>query len=299
MPLTSFLFGPPPARGAWRKLHNEASGLQTLLFGRPGLLRPKPKLLVEKGAAPGLYDLGPLRERLPELLDFERLNGGDVRLSVAATDIGSGERVVFDTARGDRIGPEHIAASGALLPIIAPVDVGGRLLGDGGLATNMPIDLVLDEPGDGDVLCFAVELFAMQGGLPRSVSAAVSRAAEIAFGNQTRRLVEGRGREHRLRALVQRLAEALPPECREDPGVASILAEADSTGPRSATVVRVVHRAAPDEAHPGGSFDFSPATLADRWDAGARGMLEALRRLDAEPAQAGKSGGLVVHDVDG
>ncbi|CAA9234639.1 MAG: Ferredoxin reductase [uncultured Acetobacteraceae bacterium] len=299
MPVTSFLFGQPPATGAWRKLHNEASGLQTLLFGRPGLFRPKPALLVEKGAAPGLYDLGPLRERLPELLDFERLNSGGMRLSVAATDIGSGERVVFDAARGDRIGPEHIAASSALLPLIAPVVLGGRLFGDGGLATNTPIDLVLDEPGDGDLLCFAVELFAMEGGLPQSLGATVSRAAEIAFGNQTRRMVEGREREHRLRALVQRLAEALPPERREDPDVASILAEAESHGARSATVVRVTHRASPDEAHPGGSFDFSPATLAERWEAGAHGMREALRRLEAEPVEGGKSGGLIVHDVGG
>ncbi|CAA9219323.1 MAG: hypothetical protein AVDCRST_MAG08-540 [uncultured Acetobacteraceae bacterium] len=220
MPVTSFLFGPPPAAGAWRKLHNEASGLQTLLFGRRGLFRPKPALLVEEGAAPGL-------------------------------------------------------------------------------PTNMPVDLMLDEPGDADLVCFAVELFAMEGGLPQSLGAAVSRAAEIALGNQTRQIVEGREREHRSRALVQRLAEALPPERREDPDVASILAEAGSRGARSATVVRVTHRASPDEAHPGESVDFSPATLPDRWEAGAHSMREALRRLEAESAEGDKSGGLVIHDVGG
>ena len=39
------------------------------------------------GAAPAFYDLEPMRERLPELLDFDRLNGGETRLSIAAPDV--------------------------------------------------------------------------------------------------------------------------------------------------------------------------------------------------------------------
>ena len=296
MPATSFLLGPPPAAGAWRKAYNDASAFQTMLFGRRGLLRPKLALGGGMGAGPGLYDLQPLRERLPELLDFDRLNGGEIRVSVAATDVLSGERVVFDTARGDRIGPEHVAASSALMPIIAPVEVDGRLLGDGGLAANAPVDLVLDNPAAGDLLCFVVELFSAGGSRPPSLAAALSRAVDLAFGNQTRRLLEGRGREHRLRALVGRLAERLPPELRDDPEVASILEEAEA-GARAATVVCVTRQAMPDEAHPGGAFDFSPATLADRWDAGARGMREGLRRLGTPSGTMRPTRGLVVHEV--
>ena len=296
-PATSFLLGPPPAAGAWRKAYNEASAFQTMLFGRRGLLRPRLALGGGMGAAPGLYDIQPLRERLPELLDFDRLNGGGIRVSVSATDVLSGERVVFDTARGDRIGPEHVAASSALMPIIAPVEVGGRLLGDGGLAANTPLDLVLDDPDAGDLLCFVVELFSARGRRPPSVAAALSRAVDLAFGNQTRRLLEGRGREHRLRALAGRLAERLPPELRGDPEVASILEEAEA-GARSATVVCVTRQAMPDEAHPGGAFDFSPATLAERWEAGARGMREGLSRLGTPSGTTPRPArGLVVHEV--
>ena len=294
-PATTFLLGPPPAEGAWRRMHNQASVVQTVLFGAPGLFRPKLATLgAGAGAGPGLYDIQPLRDRLPDFVDFDRLNGGGVRLTLVATDVESGERAVFDTARGARIGPEHVAASGALLPLIAPVEVEGRLLCDGGLASNTPLDLVLDEPsGGGDLLCFAVELFAMENGPPRSVAAALSRATDIAFGNQTRRILEGREREHRLRALIGRLAEKLPPGCREDPEVAAILADAEAAGgARSATVLRVTHRPPPDEAHPGGVFDVSPASLADRWDAGARGMREALRQFGTPP-----SAGLVVRDA--
>ena len=59
-------------------------------------------------------------------------------------------------------------------------------------------------------------------------------------------------------------------------------------------MLRLTRRSAPDEAHPGGIFDFSPATLADRWEAGARGMREALRRFGAAPLAEG----LAVHEVD-
>jgi NTE family protein len=297
-PATSFWLGPPPATGAWRKAYNLASALQAVLLGQPGLFRPRLAVGERIGAVPSLYDLAPMRDRLPELLDFDRLNNGEVRLSVAATDVVSGERVVFDTARGARIGPEHIAASSALLPLFAPVEIEGRLLGDGGLASNTPVDLVLDEPDDGDLLCFVVELFALRGSPPRTLAASMSRATDLAFGGQTRRILEGREREHRLRALVRRLAGRLPPELRDDPEVAPILSEAEA-GARNATVLCVGYRAAPDEARPGEAFDFSPATLADRWEAGARGMREALRRLEAlasgMPGEA--AGGLVVHEV--
>jgi NTE family protein len=301
-PATSFLLGPPPAEGAWRKAYNAASALQALLLGRPGLFRPRLAVGGGVGAAPAFYDLEPMRERLPELLDFDRLNGGETRLSIAATDVVSGERVVFDTARGGPlIGPEHVAASCALLPLFAPVGIEGRLLGDGGHAANTPLDLVLDEPQAGDLLCLVVELFALQGRRPSTLAASAARAADLAFGGQTRRILEGREREHRLRALVRRLAERLPPELREDPEVASVLAEAEAGGARSATVVCIGYRAAPDHAGPGDLFDFSPAAISDRWEAGARGMRDALRRFrapsgNAVPASAVR--GLVVHEVD-
>ena len=191
-PATSFLLGPPPADGAWRKAYNEASALQSLLLGRPGLFRPRLAGGGGVGSAPAFYDLSPMRERLPELLDFDRLNNGETRLSVVATDVVSGERIVFDTARGDaRIGPEHLAASCALLPLFAPVEIGGRLLGDGGHAANTPLDLVLDEPRAADLQCFVVELFAPEGSRPQTLAA--SAAARPTSPSAARRAASWRG----------------------------------------------------------------------------------------------------------
>ncbi|WP_165943587.1 patatin-like phospholipase family protein [Roseicella aquatilis] len=288
-PATSALLGPPPAGGAWRRAYNRAAVLQSLLLGRPGLYRPRLALPWSIGQAPALYDLAPLLQRLRSSVDFDRLNSGETRLAIAATDVVSGERVVFDTGRGDRIGPEHVVASCALLPIFAPIEVEGRLLADGGLASNAPLDLVLDEPGEGEVLCFVVELFARAGTRPRTLTDAASRAGDLAFGNQTRRILEGQIREHRLRALVADLVERLPEEVRQDPALAARLRDAAGGG-RGATVVMLGYHAGLDEAGLGKAFDFSPATLRDRWRGGEARMREALARLEADAPPRARPG---------
>lgn len=299
-------FGPfwpePAAHGPWRATYNRAGVLQTLLFGRPGMFRPGmfwPRLPAVAGAddAPGLYDLAPLRTQLTELVDFGRPNGGDPRVSVVMTDVATGERVVLDTGRGERIEPDHVVASGALMPPFAPAEMEGRLLGDGGFVANTPLDLVLDEPASAGTVCFAVDLFARESSRSRSLPAAAARAADLLYGSQTHQLLRARRREHRLRAALGRLAARLPPEAlaglRADPDVAAALAR-DGTG--GTTVLRLAYRALADEAGPGKAFDFSRATLAERWRAGAADTRAALRRFEAMPAR-GEPGGFVAHEI--
>jgi NTE family protein len=288
MPMTSFWFGTPEA-GWWRQTHNQASALKTLFFGRPGIFRPRLAPGVRAGAddVSALYDLAPLRAHLAEIVDFDLLNSGSVRVSVIATDVVTGERVVFDTGRGTRLGPDHILASCALLPLFAPVEIDGRLLGDGGMSSNAPLDIVLEEAGSGEMLCFVVDLFASEGSRPHSLSASLSRAGDLAFGNQSRRLLEGQQREHRLRAMIGRLGSRLPPELRDDPDIASIIAEGRA---HPATVLYLSYRAGLDEAGPAKVFDFSRATFADRWQKGEREMQAALRTLAAPNEMAGTTG---------
>lgn len=269
-----------PATGLWRQALNERSALDTLLYGRPGLFRPRlvPGAQIGAQDVPALFDLEPLRERLTQFIDFDLLNNGATRLSLSCTDVISGDRVVFDTGRGDRIKIDHVLASCALLPLFAPVDVEGRLLGDGGLAANTPLDLVLDDNPDGEMLCFVVELFAPQGSRPHTLAASASRAGDLAFGNQTRRILEGRQREYHLRGLIGQLGAYLPAEVRGDARIAAILAEGRTD---RATVSLIAYRAGLDEAGLFKVFDFSRATLADRWRAGEAAMRDAVSAADA------------------
>ena len=67
-----------------------------------------------------------MRERLGPLIDFGRLNSGETRVSICATDMESGDAVLFDTDDGP-LEMDHLLASCGFLPEFAPVDVDGGL----------------------------------------------------------------------------------------------------------------------------------------------------------------------------
>ncbi len=284
----------PALSTIWRRPEGWANAMQARLLGRAGLFRPRPL----PGAAsdtPGLYDLAPLGAWLRDMIDFDLLNSAAApRLSVVATDIATGARVVFDTRRGSApLGPEHLMASCALIPDFAPVEIEGRLLGDGALSANTPLDLVLDEPAEEGRLCFVLDLFARGGARPRALIDAAARAQDLIFSGHTELILEGRRREHRLRALIGRVAARLPPALRQDAEVAELLAEGRGRG---TTVLRLAYRVPAGEADIQKTFDFSRSAVATRWAAGARDMQAALQMPPAL-LMKGETDGLVVHEV--
>ncbi len=255
LPAASFWIGGVPSEGPLRRAAGDAAISQTLMLGRAGLFRPNPKASAE---APALYDLDPLRRHLLEIVDFGALHApGAPRLTFTASDLLAGDRVTFDTAAGDRIGVEEVVACCSLPPLYPPTEIGGRLLADGGLTGNLPLELPLSSPGAEEVLCIAVELFARQGSRPVSVSTAAARAADIAFGSRTRQAVENEARVHLLRGAL-----------REAAGPEAALAQ----GPRTVTVLLLGERAEPDGAGVLKPFDFSRTAIAARVAAGAEAM---------------------------
>src|SRR6516165_467214 len=88
----------------------------TLLEGAPGFFKPRmpPPYLAAPGTveATSWYDTAPLRSTLERLVDFDRINAGEMRFSVGAVNIRSGNFVYFDST-SHKIRPEHIMASGA------------------------------------------------------------------------------------------------------------------------------------------------------------------------------------------
>jgi NTE family protein len=113
--------------GGWgpRAAVNQWSALSAMLLGVPGFFRPRadPALLLG-AAAPVLsyYDTSALRSTLERLVDFDRINHDDMRLSVGAVNVRTGNSVYFDNTQ-QKIGVDHIMASCALPPGFAPVRV--------------------------------------------------------------------------------------------------------------------------------------------------------------------------------
>ena len=66
-------------------------------------------------------------------------------LVIGTVDMQNGEPVLFDTRR-EKLESVHFLATTAFTPGFPPVEIGGRLLDDPGLISNLPIDAVLDPP---------------------------------------------------------------------------------------------------------------------------------------------------------
>jgi NTE family protein len=270
-----------PLLGPWRHFHSWMSAAGARLLGSPGHFVPR-YLSGPYERFSGLYDLRPMRDSLAKLIDFERLNSGEMRLSIAATDIESGELVIFDTAKGDRIGLDHLLASCGFLPEFAPLEIGGRLLGDGGLCANAPIEAVLDENAD-DLVCIVLDLYARDGPRPSGLESALARKGDLVFGNQTMRRLEAYGRAFALRGYIAETAKRLTAKARQDPALKPALRAAADF---KTTILYLSYRAPLDEAGPEKAFDMSSSTIASRWETGAADMREGLATLD----RAGRHG---------
>ncbi len=139
------------------------------------------------GAAPVLsyYDTAPLKSTLERLVDFDRINHGEVRLSVGAVDVRSGNSVYFDS-KHHRIGIEYFMASGALPPGFPPVHIDGEDYWDGGILSNTPLQYVLDSfPRTRRLVVLQVDLFSARGPMPRMLSEVVERQKEITYSSRT------------------------------------------------------------------------------------------------------------------
>lgn len=261
---------PSVAIGRAREFTNAAHAMQTLLFGRPGLFRPRPSgfLSMLPGTPPdvALFDPSPIVATLEQLIDFDHLHARGPRLIVCTADLERGEPVYFDSRR-ERITVRHLLATTAFLPSFPPVEIDGRLLGDPGLICNLPLDPILWEDEEAHRLCFAVDLFSGRGPRPRSLDTGLERVQDILFSAQTARTLHAFQREQRL---SHQLWKARPRAAHAPPG--------------QVEVVMAAYQGVPHEVSAKG-LEFSSASLRERWDAGRRDMARAIEARAAGVAE--------------
>jgi len=257
---------------------------QTLTAGVPGFFRPRgPQAWDMNRRAPlgelGFYDTSPLAATLRELVDFDRIAAAETRLTLCAVNVSSGELALFDNREGHtKIGPEHVLASGALPPGFPPVAV--RVNGqtehfwDGGIYSNTPLDVVLDDAERRDTLCFMVDLWDASEAAPHTMAQALTRYKDIQYAS---RIFEHLGdHEHlqNLRRAVRVLGRKLDAKTAADPAVKALLAlGCDSR----IDVVHLVMQALPGEDS-WRDIDFSDARLRARWAAGLKDGQRVLKR---------------------
>ena len=161
-------------------------------------------------AALSVYDTTPLKATLEELVDFDLINRGQVRLSLGAVNVCKGTSTYFDT-KNTLIHADHVRASGALPPGFAPVTIDGDHYWDGGVVTNTPITYVVDERPLPTARIIQVDNFNAQGDLPRNLSEVSERAKDIQYASRTRFNIERIQEMGELAAAGRGLLDRLPP----------------------------------------------------------------------------------------
>src|ERR1700723_2853285 len=211
-------WSPLTADDRGRSFFNETSAAMVATFGVPGFFTPRlpPAPLWPQGSPESLsyYDTGALRVTLERLVDFDRINDLKTRLSVGAVSVTTGNFRYFDNFEfkklGKKIGPEHVMASGALPPGFPAVVIEGEHYWDGGIASNTPLDYVLDVETKNDLLIFQIDLFSARGLLPQNLLEAAEREKDIRFSSRTRMSTDKNRQVHNARKAVLDLIEKLP-----------------------------------------------------------------------------------------
>jgi len=266
-------------------------------FFSPRLFNPFAAGIAVEPERSSYYDTAPLAKTLRRLINVELLNnanpadGKAMRLTVGAVQVTTAELANFDNTR-QRIGIEHILASGALPPGFPPVRIDGKLYWDGGLYSNTPLDTVLDDLPRVSTLCFMVDLWFAHGHEPCTLDQVESRRKEVMFASRSQRHIETYSETHNLRRRLRALYERLPPELRQDDDIAQL-----ATG-GCGTTMHIVRLQYPGHDWRSSSKDinFSRGSIEWRWRQGYEDAKRALQQAAwLQPIALDK--GVVVHDM--
>jgi len=284
--------GPAQRLPSWlgdRATQNQWSATMASLVGIPGFFEPRysPTLLMG-GAAPLLsyYDTSPLKATLERLVDFDRINACEARFSVGAVNVRTGNSVYFDNTR-QRIGPEHIMASGALPPGFAPVSIDGDDYWDGGIVSNTPLQYVLDmHPRSEPLVVLQVDLFSARGDMPQTLSEVMERQKDITYSSRTRMNTDAMAANMNLQQAIADLISKLPPHLRRDPSVIAVQAELTH---EPIDIFHLIYRDKPYELE-SKDYEFSRAAVEEHWESGARDMRKTLAHPETLRSDATVSG---------
>ena len=191
---------------------------QAILAGQKGFFVPS-------SMAPGMgnpaqisyYDTSPLISTLERLCDFDRINDGEMRVSLGATNVRNGNFVYFDNTE-ITLTPYHFLASGSLPPGFPATEIDGEFYWDGGCVSNTPLEYVIAGPNRKDTLVFQIDLWSAKGNLPETIGEVMTRMKDIQYSSRTRSITTAVKEMQRLRDLLNETIAKVPPAVRaKDP----------------------------------------------------------------------------------
>ncbi|MBI1212080.1 MAG: patatin-like phospholipase family protein [Alphaproteobacteria bacterium] len=258
---------------------NQVNSAIVAMQGVPGFFEPRipPPWFQPTGTleATSYYNTAPLRSTLEKLIDFDRIHDQDMRLSIGAVNVRSGNFVYFDSKRV-RITPDHIMASGALPPGFPAVEIEGEYYWDGGIVSNTPLQWAVENCHEHDMLAFQVDLWNARGRFPRNMAEVLTRQKEIQYSSRTRAGTTLLKEQHKVRRAIADLLPMLPDELRETEAAKALDAVVD---PHVYSIVHLIYR--PKE-YEGDSkdYEFSRLSMEEHWRAGHNDATRTLRHKE-------------------
>jgi NTE family protein len=284
-----------PDGDVFRKARNATSSWLTMVQGQPGFFSPH--MTSPWFSAPGAqsatsyYDSAPLRETLEELVDFSLINSQSIRFAVGAVNVLTGNFVYFDNAT-EQIGPEHVAASGALPPALPMVKIGTDYYWDGGIVSNTPLQHLLDQDDNLNSLVFQVDLFSARGVLPRDIQDVMARHKDIMYSSRTRYTTDVFRRLHNCKVALHNALQRIPEEALTDEERVFKKELADLP---EITILHLIYQQKAYEG-PAKDYEFSGTSMREHWQSGYEDTKRTLKHqkwLKIPPPGAG----VLVHDV--
>ncbi len=256
-----------PEGDAPRMMRNMLSAMNGILFGQPGFFQPRPYsgFLAPRGshAATAFYDTTPLHKTLNRLVDFELINNGPTRFAVGAVNVATANFQYFDN-RETSIIPEHIMASGALPPGLPMVRIGQHYYWDGGLVSNTPLQHLLDNITNKNMLVFQVDLFSATGNIPRDMPEVLARQKDIQFSSRTRTTTDHFLQTHRLKKALHEALQMIPDE-KLNPE--QLVLKASMNDLPEINILQLIYK---QKAYEGDAkdYEFSRISMKEHWRSG-------------------------------
>ncbi len=286
--------------GQERSALNQFSAWHAAVLGIPGFFQPRlpPPPFQPRGTAGALslYDTSPLRSTLESLIDFDLINdggmNGKIRLSLGSVNVRTGNSHYFDNTK-ERIGPEHVMASGALPPSFPPVVIDGEAWWDGGILSNTPLQHVLDmRKRIHSLLVFQVDLFNARGPVPQDFDEVLKRQKDIAYSSRTRYTSNMVAELSNTRKAITGLIAKLPRHLLDDLEVRHLKEFAEEA---PMDLVHLIYRQGPDERE-SKDYEFSRVSVLQRWEAGRRDLRDVIQHPEWLKC-AGQESGTTQYDL--
>ncbi|MDO9025305.1 patatin-like phospholipase family protein [Zwartia sp.] len=260
-------------KGAEHAMMGSMAAMAAIIKGQENFF--KPRLMAPGGGSPdttSFYDTTPVLATLERFADFDRINSGETRVSLGATNVATGNFVYFDS-HDIKLTPKHVLASGSLPPGFPATEIDGEYYWDGGCVSNTPLEYVLGVSPRKDTLVFQVDLWSARGPLPVDIFQVNERLKDIQYSSRTRTVTNAIDLAQTMRRVWFDTIDRIPAEVRaNDPWFDEMMRH--MMGARY-NVIHLIYQNKRTEGHYK-DYEFSAETMRLHWNTGLHDMHETL-----------------------